>query len=103
MRIIVLARRFEKGSWKPWKHICDEEEVAAVQDSAKAKAFSRSFSTVLDDADYLQAAGYVFNRAYGSPEKPVEGDLRVTMVEASIVAHAKEDNLIDHLTHKRTA
>ncbi len=37
MQIIIFAIRFENGSWKGWKHICDEDEARAVVDSAQAE------------------------------------------------------------------
>lgn len=91
MRITIFASRFVRGSWTSWEHVCDEDEIAEVQDSANAKAFSRAFSSTLTDSDYLEGARYIFDRAYGTAEKPAEGDLRVTKVTVSIVAQAEED------------
>jgi hypothetical protein len=103
MRITVLAHRFANGSWKSWEHVCDEAEVAAVLDSAKAKAFERSFSSELADADYLAGARYVFNRAFGTTERFAEGDLRVMKIDVSIVAQTLDDGVADPLIHKLTA
>ena len=77
MRIVIFATRFHGGVWKDWEHACDENEVSAVVDSARAKAFDRAFSQTLLYADYLQGARYVFDVACGPTETPVEGDTRV--------------------------
>lgn len=103
MRITVLARRFEGGSWNEWEHVCNEEEVAGVLDSAKAKGFDRALTSEPTDADYLEGARYVFNRAYGTADRPAEGDVRVTKVDVSIVAEIAGESLSDHLIRKRTA
>ena len=103
MRITVFARRFEGTGWKRWEHICNEEDAAAVLDSARAKAFARSFTTVLTDGDYLEGARYIFDRAYGTPEKPAEGDVRVTSAQVSVVAQSEPEDVIHHPAHKRSA
>jgi hypothetical protein len=103
MRITVVGRRFEGGTWRPWEHVCDDEEVAGVLDSAYAEAFARSFSNVLTDADYQEGARYIFNRAYGTPEKPAEGDIRVTGVKVDIAAGTAADDFRDISHHKKSA
>ncbi|HWH59045.1 MAG TPA: hypothetical protein VN682_15565 [Terriglobales bacterium] len=103
MRITVIARRFENGSWLRWEHVCDAEEADGVLDSANAEAFSRSFSNVPIDSDYLEGARYIFDRAYGTREKPAEGDLRVTSVNVSIVAEMQTDDSTQNFVHKKSA
>lgn len=92
MRITIIAHRFEGGAWKPWEHVCDADEIAAVLDSANAKAFDRALSPVLVDSDYLEGARYIFDRAYGTAERPCEGDLRITKVIVSIVAQTEAED-----------
>lgn len=76
MKIIVLAERFEDGAWKDWQHICSEEEVEAVVDSANAKAADRLQSRPAH-IDYLTGSAYIFNVAFGPKEDPNSGDTRV--------------------------
>lgn len=80
MRITVIAHRFEGGSWHVWEHACNPQELEAVVDSARAYAFSRLISDAPMDIDYFAGARYIFNRAFGSPESPAEGDLEVIKV-----------------------
>lgn len=102
MRIIIFAKRFEGGSWKSWEHECDPDEVEAMLDSAAAKAFSRTFSRVPTDIDYREAARYEFDRAYGTADKPVEGDVRVLRVDVIISASRPEED-DGSLTGKKSA
>ena len=76
MRIIVFAERFEDGAWRHWQHLCTEEEVEAVVDSANAKAADRLQSQP-SHLDYLTGAAYIFNVAFGPKENPKNGDTRV--------------------------
>jgi hypothetical protein len=103
MRITIFARRFEGGRWQRWEHLCDAEEADGVLDSANAEAFSRSFSNVPIDTDYLEGARYMFNRAYGTRERPAEGDLQVTGVNISIVAETQADDSTQKFIHKKSA
>jgi hypothetical protein len=75
--MIILAIRFENGAWKDWEHTCSEEEVKAVVDSARAKAFEQSRYQKPSYVDYLDGARYIFNVIRGPLEKPMEGDTRV--------------------------
>ncbi len=80
MEIIVFAERFEHGMWGVWEHKCSEEELAAVEDSARAKAQNRlSFGPPLP-ADYLEGARYIFDVAFGPKDNPRDGDTRVNGV-----------------------
>jgi len=77
MKIVVLAERFESGEWTDWEHVCNQEELEAVADSANAKASDRMHFSKPSCVDYLAGAAYVFNVAYGKADDPREGDLRV--------------------------
>lgn len=77
MKIIVLAERFEDGTWGSWEHICDDEEVEAVVDSAKAKAADRMHFHDPCYIDYLTGCAYIFDVAYGPRDDPKDGDTRV--------------------------
>ena len=103
MRITVFARRFEGGRWQRWEHLCDDEEADGVLDSANAEAFSRSFSNIPVDSDYLEGARYMFNRAYGTREQPVEGDIQVTGVNVSISVERQGENSTQKVVHKKSA
>ena len=76
MKIIVLAERFEAGVWRDWEHICDEENLDAVIDSASAKARDRLHSKPTY-IDYLKGAAYIFDVARGPREDPRDGDIQV--------------------------
>jgi len=102
LRIIIFAKRFEGGSWKSWEHECAQDEVEAMLDSAAAKAFSRTFSRVPTDVDYREAGRYEFDRAYGTPDKPAEGDVRVLRVDVIISASRIEEGN-DSATGKKSA
>ena len=77
MTITVLAERFEDGAWRDWEHLCNEEEIEGVIDTAKAKAFDRMHFGEPLYIDYLKGTEYVFNASFGTPEKPRQGDVRV--------------------------
>jgi hypothetical protein len=77
MKITVLAEHFEDGQWKDLEHVCNQEEVEAVADSAMAKASDRMHFGKPSYIDYLAGAAYVFNVAYGDIDTPRDGDLRV--------------------------
>jgi len=80
MEIVIFAERFKNGIWKAWEHTCSDEELAAVEDSARAKAQNRlSFGPPLP-ADYLEGARYIFNVAFGPQDNPRDGDTRVNGV-----------------------
>jgi hypothetical protein len=95
LEIVVLGERFENGTWKHWKHKCDEDEVAAVADSAFARSMDLALianAKGVDPAkmgapfyiDYLQGAQYVFDVSQGSTHKPADGG---TNVYGVIVGH----------------
>ncbi|MGB8028035.1 MAG: hypothetical protein WCF30_00085 [Terracidiphilus sp.] len=74
MEIIVFAKKFRAGNWEVWEHTCSEEEVDAVEDSARAKAVDRfSFEPPLA-VDYLGGARYIFDVARGESDNPRDGD-----------------------------
>ena len=76
MKILVFAERYESGAWRDWEHVCDEDELEAVVDSACAKAAdSRRNPPVF--VDYLFGARYIFDVARGHGDSPAEGDTRV--------------------------
>jgi hypothetical protein len=77
MKIIILAERFEDGAWGNWEHICNEQEVEAVVDSAKAKAADRMHFPHPCYIDYLTGSAYIFDVAYGPRNDPRDGDTRV--------------------------
>ena len=91
MQITIFAARFAGNSWKEYQHLCSQEEAEAVIESAKAKAFEKFRYQTPQYADYLAGAGYVFNVAYGSQDKPAEGDSLVLGVQL-------DDKIVRHTT-----
>jgi hypothetical protein len=85
---VVFAERFEHGAWKYWEHECDKEEIPALEDSATAKAFSRTPSSRPLYIDYLRGAEYLFNVVYGR-SGPAEGDTRVFGIRADRILIAE--------------
>ena len=77
MRITVLAERFEDSELMDWEHLCDDDEIEAVADSAKAMAFGRGHFGPPNYVDFLKGTQYIFNTAFGPAENPRNGDLRV--------------------------
>ena len=74
MEFVVFAKRFKNGSWEVWEHKCSDEEIGAVEDSARAKAVDRlSFDSPVP-FDYLHGARYIFDVAYGVEGDPKDGD-----------------------------
>jgi hypothetical protein len=103
MLITIFATRFLGGSWKDWEHSCNEEEVEAVADSAKAKADERLSGVQPAFADYLDGAGYIFNVAFGPPESPSEGDTNVYGVRVNDIVIARFEQLREHFALRVSA
>jgi len=95
----VFGSRFAEGRWEHWEHICVEQEVEAVVDSAEALASDRSrkHSSL---GLYLAAAAYVFDRAYGETDAPEEGDLRVHAAVVDELAIGKYESIERHFRSK---
>lgn len=74
VEIVVFAKRFGAGKWEVWEHTCSEEEVDAVQDSARAKTMDRLSFEPPVAVDYLWGARYVFDVARGESDNPRDGD-----------------------------
>jgi hypothetical protein len=93
--IIILAIRFKNGAWKDWEHTCSEEEVEAVVDSARAKAFEQYRYRNPSYADFLDGARYIFNIIRGPLEKPMEGDTRVygVSLDKKVIRRIEEPDL----------
>jgi hypothetical protein len=102
MRIIVFASRFQGGVWTDWEHACDESEIAAVVDSAQAKALDRLFSRTKIYADYLQGARYIFDVARGLPENPAEGDTRVYGISVDEIVLGQREKLEHHFARSQS-
>lgn len=73
MEMSVLGERFEDGAWRSWEHVCDDDDLDAVIDSAKAKAADR-FQSQPSHIDFMRGAAYIFDVAYGPRENPRDGD-----------------------------
>ncbi|MGB7265479.1 MAG: hypothetical protein WBC92_08190 [Terracidiphilus sp.] len=73
----MFARRFTNGRWEAWEHMCNEEEVDGVVDSAQAKTWDRVLSGPPSYADYLNSVRYVFDVVRGEANNPRDGDLQV--------------------------
>lgn len=102
MLITIFAVRFLAGVWKDWEHLCNEEEVDAVADSAKAKADEREPGGTPTFTDYLLGARYIFNVAFGPPENPKEGDTSVYGVLVDEVVIARFQQLREHFALRST-
>ncbi len=101
---MVFAERFESGVWKDWEHTCDEGEIEAVEDSARAKAFDRgNFNGEMVYIDYLKGAEYVFDVARGERSSPVEGDMKVYGVTVDDIVIAKFERLKHHFEMQKIA
>ncbi len=100
MQINVFAIRFTGGTWKKCEHYCSQEEADAVIESARAKAFESLRYQTPQYADYLAGAAYVFNVAYGLPDKPAEGDMLVVgvQVDGKTVRYTTD---VEHLLERR--
>ena len=85
---VVFAERFEHGAWKYWEHECDKEEIPALEDSATAKAFSRTPSGQPLYIDYLRGAEYLFNVVHGR-SGPADGDTRVFGIRVDKDSHCR--------------
>jgi len=77
MKIVVFAEKFVGGAWHHWKHICNEDDIEAITDSAYVKAMDRVNFGDPSPMDYLMGARYIFNVANGPEDSPKEGDTRV--------------------------
>jgi hypothetical protein len=77
MEVIAFAKEFRDGIWSVWEHICDDEELEGVQDSARAKAGDRIPFGTPSPADYLAGVRYIFDVMRGTEESPREGDRKV--------------------------
>ena len=103
MLITIFATRFQGEVWKDWEHICNEEEVEAVVDSANAKADERIRGGSPNFADYLAGARYIFDVACGPRERPREGDTEVYGVLVDEVVIARFERLREHFALRLTA
>ncbi|HEY4382714.1 MAG TPA: hypothetical protein VGN01_20390 [Acidobacteriaceae bacterium] len=100
MRIVIFATRFQGGTWKDWEHLCDDNEAAAVMNSAVATAFDRGFSQRKIHSDYLQGARYIFDVACGLPDAPKEGDTQVRGISVDEIALKPQEDLERHFAHR---
>ncbi len=96
MRIIVFAERFERGAWTEWEHVCSEEEIAAVEDSARTMAIDRRSTNGVFYIDYLMCAEGLFNAFLGGPRTPAEGDTKVFGVAVGEMVFARYEKLKQH-------
>ena len=103
MLITIFATRFLGGVWKDWEHICNEQEVDAVVDSAKAYSDDRGPGGSLVFVDYFRGARYIFDVVKGPPESPREGDTRVYGVLVDEVVIARFQQLREHFELRLTA
>jgi hypothetical protein len=99
---VVFAERFEHGAWKYWEHECDKEEIPALEDSATAKAFSRTPSGQPLYIDYLRGAEYLFHVVYGR-SGPAEGDTRVFGIRVDKILIAECERFTQYLELKKIA
>ncbi|HZL53564.1 MAG TPA: hypothetical protein VFC37_21725 [Terracidiphilus sp.] len=93
---VVFAERFEHGAWKYWEHECDKEEIPALEDSATAKAFSRTPSSQPLYIDYFRGAEYLFNVVHGR-SGPAEGDTRVFGIRVDKILIAECERFTQYL------
>jgi hypothetical protein len=77
LTVVVFGKRIDRGEWRPWERICMSEDMDGVLDSAIAKSLDRGRYGQPSYEDYLDGARYIFNIAYGSRERPANGDTRV--------------------------
>ena len=100
---VVFAERFEEGVWRSWEHTCDENEVLALEDSAKVKAVDRGNFGDPGYVDYLKGAEYVFNVARGPSHNPREGDTRIFGIAIGEIVIAHFESLRQHFELKKIA
>lgn len=100
MGITIFALRFEGGSWKDWEHICDKEELDAVEDSASATAFDNGRPGKPTYVDFLEGARYIFDVAFGPRENPHEGDTEVFGVLVDRIVIGQFEQMQRHFAHK---
>ena len=103
MHITVFALRFERGVWLDWEHTCDENELEAVADSARAKALDLEPVGIPLYLDYLEGAKYVFNTAFGPAGSPREGDTNVYAVVVDQMVIGRYEELERHFALKLSA
>ena len=103
MEIIVFAERFENGIWKFSDHLCEKDEILALNDSALAKAFDRGNFSGATHIDYLKGAESLFNVFRGGPQRPAAGDTRVFGIKVSEIVIAQYRTFRAHFELKRTA
>ena len=103
MEILAFAKEFRNGNWNVWEHLCNEEEIEGVIDSARAKASDRLFFGTPFQADYLAGVRYIFDVMRGSEDSPKEGDLRVYGVCVNGVVTGVYDELREHFKHAQEA
>jgi hypothetical protein len=103
MQITVFAVRFEDATWVEWEHACDEDETAAVADSARELGFEHALFREPLNADFLGGARYIFEVARGTPEKPVHGDTRVYDVKVAEIELEQFEESVDAFAAKMTA
>ena len=103
MLITIFATRFHGGVWKNWEHACTFTETEAVIDSAKAKALENGRVKEPGFTDYLDGARYVFDVAFGTKNRPREGDTRVFGVLVGGMVIAEYQELQRHIALKLTA
>lgn len=102
MKIIVLAERFQEGTWTNWEHTCDKEEIDAVIDSACAKAADHRHPRP-SYIDYLQGSAYIFNVARGPMQNPREGDTRVYAAIVDEMLIGAFQKIEHHFLQKKSA
>lgn len=92
MEIIAFAKEFRNGTWSAWEHVCNEEEVAGVLDSAQAKAGDRLFFGIPAPADFFAGARYIFNVMRGTEDNPQDGDRKIygVCVDGILMGHYGE-------------
>jgi len=103
MLITIFAFRFGGGIWLDWEHTCDENELEAVADSARAKAADHDRPGSLLYLDYLEGAKYIFNTAFGTAENPREGDTNVYAVVVDQMVIGRYEELKRHFALKLSA
>ena len=92
MQIMIFAVRFERGAWREWKHICDENEAGAVVESGRAIALEHNRPQTPLRIDYLEGARYIFDVARGLRGKPTEGDTHIcgVKVDEAVIGQVEE-------------
>ena len=103
MLITIFAIRFEGGVWKDWEHACTFSETESVIDSANAKAFEQGRIREPVFVDYLEAARYIFDVAFGTKNSPRDGDTKVYGVLVGDMVIAEYRELQRHIALKLSA